>query len=194
MRQEEVQERDSGRQLRRTCALCKQHSVLTAPKRWRIQRCCWLFREDQVQWSLLFLMRVQVYRMRIQRVLDQNKTATRGLQERVRHKVIHPSLPLKSIIHFLSPSTKHHINSDYMNLTVSNLSNELAKNNSVYISATLAKNPKSTVNVRISNRIFKCSFLTELDKSTIAMSKNIREYLATDVGKAVKVEPLTAEF
>ena len=47
-----------------------------------------------------------------------------------------------------------------MNLTVSNLSNELAKNNSVYISATLAKNPKSTVNVRINNRIFKCSFLT----------------------------------
>lgn len=81
-----------------------------------------------------------------------------------------------------------------MNLTVSNLSNELAKNNSVYISATLAKNPKSTVNVRINNRIFKCSFLTELDKSTIAMSKNIRDYLATEAGKAVKVEPLTAEF
>lgn len=77
----------------------------------------------------------------------------------MRHEVIHYSF-IKSIIHLLSPSTQPYINSDYMNLTVSNLSNELAKNNSVYISATLAKNPKSTVNVRINNRIFKCSFLT----------------------------------
>jgi hypothetical protein len=74
-----------------------------------------------------------------------------------------------------------------MNLTVSNLSNELAKNNSVYISSKLAKDPKKTVNVRINNKILKCAFLMELDSAAIAMSKNIREYLATDVGKIVKV-------
>mgnify|MGYP003483050169 CR=1 FL=1 len=61
-----------------------------------------------------------------------------------------------------------------MNLSVSNLSNDLARNNSVYISAHLAKDPKKTVNVKINNKIFKCAFLAELDKTTISMSKNIR--------------------
>lgn len=61
-----------------------------------------------------------------------------------------------------------------MNLSVTNLSNELAKNNSVYISPQLAKDPSKTVNVRINGRIIKCGFLPELDRATIAMSKNLR--------------------
>jgi hypothetical protein len=81
-----------------------------------------------------------------------------------------------------------------MNLTVSNLSKELAKNNSVYISALLAKDASRTVNVRIAGKILKCTFLSELDRNTIAMSKNIREFLSTDVGKTIRVEPLSGEF
>lgn len=81
-----------------------------------------------------------------------------------------------------------------MNLTVSNLSNDLAKNNSVYLSSQLAKDPSKKVNVRINNKILKCSFISEIDKTTVAMSKNIREYLGTDVGKAIKVEPVTSDF
>ena len=46
-----------------------------------------------------------------------------------------------------------------MNLTVNNLSNDLAKNNAVYISSQLAKDPSKTVNVRINSRIIKCCFL-----------------------------------
>lgn len=81
-----------------------------------------------------------------------------------------------------------------MNLVVSNLSNELAKNNSVYISAQLAKDPSRTVNVRISGKILKCTFLPELDRSTIAMSKNLREFLGTDIGKSIRAEPVGTEF
>jgi vesicle-fusing ATPase len=81
-----------------------------------------------------------------------------------------------------------------MNLVVSNLSNDLAKNNSVYISAQLAKDPSRTVNVRINTKILKCTFLPELDRTTIAMSKNLREFLGTDVGKNIRAEPLSGEF
>jgi hypothetical protein len=74
-----------------------------------------------------------------------------------------------------------------MNLTVSNLSNDLARNNSVYISSQLAKDPTKTVNVRIEGKIFKCSFLRDLDKNSIGMSKSSRDFLSTDVGKIIKV-------
>lgn len=80
----------------------------------------------------------------------------------------------------------HNINSGSMNLTVSNLSNELAKNNSVYISSQLAKDPSRTVNVRINGKILKCTFLPDIDRNTIALSKNLREFLGTDVGKSVR--------
>jgi hypothetical protein len=79
-----------------------------------------------------------------------------------------------------------------MNLTVSNLSNDLAKNNSVYISSQLAKDPSKTVNVRINNKIFKCNFMNDIDRTKIAMSKNYRTFIDTDVGKDVKVEPVTS--
>jgi len=46
-----------------------------------------------------------------------------------------------------------------MNLTVNNLSNDLAKQNAVYISSQLAKDPSRTVNVRINSKIFKCCFI-----------------------------------
>ena len=49
-----------------------------------------------------------------------------------------------------------------MNLIVSNLSNELAKNNAVYLSAQLAKDPSKTVNVKINAKILKCCFLETL--------------------------------
>ena len=77
-----------------------------------------------------------------------------------------------------------------MNLTVNNLSNDLAKNNLVYISSQLAKDPSKTVNVRINSRIFKCCFLAEVEKTKISMSKNVRSYLNTDIGKNVTVEPV----
>lgn len=74
-----------------------------------------------------------------------------------------------------------------MNLTVSNISNELAKNNAVYISTQLAKDPTKTVNVRITNKIFKCCFSADIDRPRIGMSKNIRTFLGTDVGKELRV-------
>ena len=77
-----------------------------------------------------------------------------------------------------------------MNLNVITISNELARNNSVYISTQLAKDPSKTVLVRISGKIFKCGFLKDQDKGKIGMSKNIRTFLDTDVGKDVKVEPV----
>lgn len=46
-----------------------------------------------------------------------------------------------------------------MNLIVNNLSNDLAKNNAVYLSSALAKDPSKTVNVRINGKIIKCGFL-----------------------------------
>ena len=50
-----------------------------------------------------------------------------------------------------------------MNLTIVNLSsNDLAKNNSVYISSKLAKDPSRSVNIRINRKIFKCCFLADL--------------------------------
>ena len=78
-----------------------------------------------------------------------------------------------------------------MNLNVLNVSNELARNNSVYISAQLAKDPSKTVNVKINNKILKCNFLGDLDRSKIAMSKNIRTFIDTDLGRDVKVEPVS---
>lgn len=81
-----------------------------------------------------------------------------------------------------------------MNLVVSNLSNELAKNNSVYLPAKTARNPNSIVHVNINGRILKCAFLQDLDDRTIAMSKNLREYLGTDVAKSVKVEQVHPKF
>jgi hypothetical protein len=77
--------------------------------------------------------------------------------------------------------------SEGMNLTVVNLPNDLSKNNAVYISTKLAKDPSSTVVVRISHRIFKCCFWGELEKTKIAMSKNVRTFLNTDIGKQVTV-------
>lgn len=68
-----------------------------------------------------------------------------------------------------------------MNLIVSNLSNDLAKNNAVYLSSLLAKDPSKTVNVKINGKILKCCFLEGQDKSKISMSKNLRTFLNTDV-------------
>lgn len=81
-----------------------------------------------------------------------------------------------------------------MNLTVTNLSNDLAKNNAVYISPTLAKDPTRTVNVRISGKIMKCGFLQDLERGSVAMSRNIREFVGTEVGKTIRVEPVGAEM
>lgn len=81
-----------------------------------------------------------------------------------------------------------------MNLTVCNISNDLAKNNAVYISAQLAKDPSKTVNVRINNsKIFKCCFSADIDRSKIGMSKNIRAFLGTDIGKDIRAEPVNPE-
>lgn len=78
-----------------------------------------------------------------------------------------------------------------MNLTVCNISNELAKNNAVYISSQLAKDPTRTVNVRInSSKIFKCCFSPELERSKIGMSKNVRAFIGTDIGQQVLTEPV----
>ena len=81
-----------------------------------------------------------------------------------------------------------------MNLTVSNLSNDLARNNAVFISAQLAKDASRTVNVRINHKIFKCGFLQELERSKIAMSKGLRSFIGTDLGRDVKVEPVSNEY
>ncbi len=78
-----------------------------------------------------------------------------------------------------------------MNLTVLNVSNELARNNSVYISSQLAKDPTKTVNVKINGKILKCNFLGDLDRTKIGMSKNIRTFIDTDIGRDVKVEPVS---
>ena len=77
-----------------------------------------------------------------------------------------------------------------MNLVIINLSNELAMNNSVYLSSQLAKDPSKVVIVRIDKKLFKCSFTADVEKGKIGMSKNIREYIGTDVGKVIKVEPV----
>jgi hypothetical protein len=87
-----------------------------------------------------------------------------------------------------------YINSEEMNLTVCNISNDLAKNNAVYISAQLAKDPSKTVNVRINARILKCCFSIDIDRNKIGMSKNLRTFLGTDIGKEVKTEPLNPEY
>lgn len=78
-----------------------------------------------------------------------------------------------------------------MNLTVCNISNDLAKNNAVYISSQLAKDPSRTVNVRINNsKILKCCFSVEIERSKIGMSKNVRTFVGTDVGQQVLAEPV----
>ena len=81
-----------------------------------------------------------------------------------------------------------------MNLTVTNLTNVLAKNNAVYLSPALAKDPKATVHVRIKGKVIKCGFSGDVEQGSIGMSKNNREFLGTDVKGVVKVEPMPEEF
>ncbi|CAM6003579.1 unnamed protein product [Sphagnum balticum] len=75
-----------------------------------------------------------------------------------------------------------------MILSVSNLPNELAINNSAYLSSQLAKDPNSTVNVKINGKVLKCSFLGDLDRGKIGLSKNVREFVGTELGKDIKVK------
>lgn len=85
-------------------------------------------------------------------------------------------------------------NSEEMKLTVSNISNELAKRNAVFISSQLAKDPSRTVNVRVDkSKILKCAFLPDIDRSKIGMSKSLRTFVGTDLGQDILAEPISAE-
>ena len=81
-----------------------------------------------------------------------------------------------------------------MNLVVENISNDQAKNNSLYMSSQLAKDASKLVNIRIKNKIFKCCFLDNMDRNKIGMSKNNRTFIGTDVGMSVTVEPVSQEY
>jgi hypothetical protein len=49
-----------------------------------------------------------------------------------------------------------------MSFVVTNLSNELAKNNAVYFSAKSTPNPSLTIKVRILGKVFKACFIGDL--------------------------------
>jgi len=81
-----------------------------------------------------------------------------------------------------------------MSFTVTNLSNDLAKNNTVYFSNKNTPNPASIIKVRVNDKILKAGFLPDLEKTNVAMSKNYRDFIGTDVGKSVRVEQLPPVF
>lgn len=79
-----------------------------------------------------------------------------------------------------------------MSFTVTNLSNDLAKNNAIYLSAKAL--PAPAPKARLNARIFKVVLLPDLDRNAVAMSKNYRDYVGTDTGRQVQIEMLTPIF
>lgn len=63
-----------------------------------------------------------------------------------------------------------------------NLSKDLVLNNSVYLSPQLAKNPKSTANIVINNKILKCSFNDDIPMGKIGMSVVAKDLLGINTG------------
>lgn len=66
-------------------------------------------------------------------------------------------------------------------------SNEMALKNCVYLSSKLAKDPNSTVHVKIKNRFIKCMFSQIIDNTNVGASKNLREFLGLDLVNAVRI-------
>ena len=53
-------------------------------------------------------------------------------------------------------------------------SNEMALKNCVYLSTKLAKDPSSTVHVKIKNKFIKCMFSQIIESNNLGASKNLR--------------------
>lgn len=68
-------------------------------------------------------------------------------------------------------------------------SNEMALKNCVYLPSNLAKDPNSTVHVKIKNRYIKCMFSSIIDAKNVGASKNLREFLGLDLVNPVHIEP-----